>query len=87
MNTEYKMVPDNCRQRMAREGKPYPRSSCEVCGQFSPKWKECDAMLAAAPVPPQGDAQPVAEWCDKLQLVTVIQEVIARERADLEDDQ
>jgi len=42
--------PVNCRQRMAAEGKPYPRSSCEVCGQFSPKWRECDALLAAPAV-------------------------------------
>lgn len=35
----------NCRQRLADEGKPYPRSSCAVCGQFSPKWCDCDALL------------------------------------------
>lgn len=39
--------PENCRQRLAAEGKPYPRSSCAVCGKFSPKWRECDAALAA----------------------------------------
>lgn len=39
--------PENCRQRLATEGKPYPRSSCTVCGKFSPKWRECDAALAA----------------------------------------
>ena len=39
--------PENCRQRLAAEGKPYPRSSCAACGQFSPKWRECDAALAA----------------------------------------
>lgn len=39
--------PENCRQRLAAEGKPYPRSSCTVCGKFSPKWRECDAALAA----------------------------------------
>jgi len=48
--------PVNCRQRMAAEGKPYPRSSCEACGQFSPKWKECDAALGAHVV----ERQPVA---------------------------
>ena len=37
----------NCRQRLASEGKPYPRSSCAVCGQFSPRWKECDALISA----------------------------------------
>lgn len=41
-----KTVPASCRQRLAAEGKPYPRSSCSVCGKFSPKWKECDAILA-----------------------------------------
>ena len=44
-----KMVPIGCRQRLASEGKPYPRSSCAVCGQLSPRWRECDSMLAAAP--------------------------------------
>lgn len=39
------MPPPNCRQRLAAEGKPYPRSSCAACGQFSPKWRECDAAL------------------------------------------
>lgn len=38
--------PENCRQRLASEGKPYPKSSCAACGQFSPKWRECDAALA-----------------------------------------
>lgn len=40
-------VPANCRQRLREEGKPYPRSSCDVCGQFAPKWQECDALLQA----------------------------------------
>ena len=39
--------PESCRQRLAAEGKPYPRSSCAACGQFSPKWRECDAAIAA----------------------------------------
>lgn len=42
-------LPDNCRQRLMRDGKSYPRSSCAACGQLSPKWRECDAALAAAP--------------------------------------
>lgn len=55
MNQELnKAPPSNCRQQLAADGKPYPRSSCAVCGQFSPRWKECDALLAAAPVPPAG---------------------------------
>jgi len=37
--------PENCRQRLLREGKPYPRSSCGACGQFSPLHKECDVLL------------------------------------------
>lgn len=36
-----------CRQRLAAEGKPYPRSSCAICGAFSPKWRECDALIEA----------------------------------------
>lgn len=43
----------NCRQRLAAQGKPYPRSSCEACGQFSPKSRECDAMIAAELNTPQ----------------------------------
>ncbi len=37
--------PPNCRQRLKAEGKPYPRSSCESCGQLSPMWKTCDAAI------------------------------------------
>ena len=40
-------VPLMCRQRMAAEGLRYPRSSCYSCGQFSPKWRDCDALIAA----------------------------------------
>jgi hypothetical protein len=40
-------VPLMCRQRMAAEGLPYPRSSCYSCGQFSPKSRECDGLIAA----------------------------------------
>jgi len=36
-----------CRQRMAASGLSYPRSSCYSCGPFSPKWRECDARIAA----------------------------------------
>lgn len=39
-------VPLMCRQRMAAEGLPYPRSSCYSCGQFSPKSRECDELIA-----------------------------------------
>jgi len=37
-----------CRQRMAASGLPHPRSSCYACGPLSPKWRECDARVAAA---------------------------------------
>jgi len=42
-------VPLNCRQRLAAEGKAYPKSSCSFCGSMSPNWQACDALLAAAP--------------------------------------
>jgi hypothetical protein len=56
-------VPLKCRQRLAAEGKAYPRSSCEVCGPYAPNWMSCDAALAAAP-----KAEPVS---DPYKLVTV----------------
>lgn len=62
MNNDQKVSPpSNCRQRLAVEGKPYPRSSCEVCGQFSPKSRDCDALLSAQPAlqPPAGAAAKV----------------------------
>lgn len=40
-------VPINCRQRLMLEGKPIKRSHCDACGPMSPKWRECDAALAA----------------------------------------
>lgn len=53
MSNECKAVPVNCRQRLAAEGKPYPRSSCAACGQMSPNWRECDSMLSRpTPQPP-----------------------------------
>lgn len=45
------LPPTNCRQRLADEGKPYPRSVCAVCGPFSPEWRECDALLNRAKAP------------------------------------
>lgn len=42
-------LPRNCRQVLMSEGKPYPRSSCDVCGSMSPKWKECNAVLNIDP--------------------------------------
>lgn len=41
-----KTPPPNCRQRLAREGKLHPRSSCAVCGSLSPKWQSCNLALA-----------------------------------------
>lgn len=37
--------PANCRQRLQRNGVPYPKSGCNACGMMSPKWRECDAAL------------------------------------------
>jgi hypothetical protein len=37
--------PSTCRERLRAEGKMYPRSSCEACGKWAPKWKECSAAL------------------------------------------
>lgn len=34
-----------CRQRLIHEGKPYPKSSCKICGQFAPNWQECHAAI------------------------------------------
>lgn len=36
-----------CRQRLISEGKPYPKSSCQICGTLSPSWQVCDAAIAA----------------------------------------
>lgn len=41
-------VPDNCRQRLQKEGKAYPRSGCAVCGSVlnpNGQWKKCDELL------------------------------------------
>lgn len=56
-------VPDTCRQKLKKEGKPYPRSSCNFCGQLSPRWRGCDAMLYAAPQPP-APAVDASPWGD-----------------------
>lgn len=39
--------PTNCRQRLQAEGKAYPKSTCQSCGNLSPNWKQCDIALAA----------------------------------------
>lgn len=46
--TEEGLPPKNCRQRIKAEGLPYPRSSCTICGAFSPNWKECNSVLEKA---------------------------------------
>ena len=35
-------LPANCRQRLMATGQPYPKSSCEACGTFSPRWEKCN---------------------------------------------
>ena len=37
--------PIDCRQRLMAEHKPYPRSDCNVCGQFFQNANECDDQL------------------------------------------
>lgn len=51
----FMVPPANCSQRLMREGKPYPKSGCEACGDMSPLWRQCNAGLeieAAQPVTP-----------------------------------
>jgi hypothetical protein len=59
-------VPENCRQRLLKEGKPYSRSSCDACGKWAPRWKECDGALAAQPAERRGEAKPVAWWTPRI---------------------
>jgi hypothetical protein len=46
-NVPFPVAPPNCRQRLLRDGKPYPKSSCEACGSLSPMWRQCNAALMA----------------------------------------
>lgn len=69
MSNEYKAVPANCRQRLASEGKPYPRSGCASCGQMSPNWRECDSMLSR-PVPQPPATELVAAGLNLQLIVT-----------------
>lgn len=39
-------VPRKCRQRLMRDGKPYSKSGCEACGDMSPDWRLCEALLS-----------------------------------------
>jgi hypothetical protein len=43
----FPVTPPNCRQRLLRDGKPYPKSGCEACGSLSPMWRQCNAALVA----------------------------------------
>lgn len=45
----------NCRQRLMREGKPYPRSGCVVCGKWAPKSEHCDSLLDAEKTAPAAE--------------------------------
>lgn len=61
--------PANCRQRLQREGKPYPKTSCEACGPMSPLWLKCDADLeveAARPVAPPAAPAPAGVLVQEL---------------------
>lgn len=40
-------VPHGCRQLLIAQGKPYPKSSCSVCGAFAPKSQQCDQLINA----------------------------------------
>ncbi len=67
MNTEH--PPSNCRQRLASEGKAYPRSWCAACGQFSPRWRQCDAALAS-PQPAEAVGDDLAAYVDEYEFRT-----------------
>lgn len=43
---KYEGLPLDCRQRLQATGRPYPRSSCQVCGPFSPNASSCDRVIA-----------------------------------------
>jgi len=58
--------PANCRQRLQRNGMPYPKSGCDACGNMSPKWQQCDAALARSatiePPPIASDQDLIKAW-------------------------
>jgi len=58
--------PANCRQRLQRNGMPYPKSGCDACGNMSPKWRQCDAALARSatiePPPIASDQDLMKAW-------------------------
>lgn len=57
------LPPENCRQRLKAESKAYLKSDCAVCGPLSPKFRECDAMLAAAPAALQEEPCDMGQMC------------------------
>jgi hypothetical protein len=66
----FPVVPPNCRQRLQREGKPCPKSSCEVCGPMSPMWLQCNAALVALEPTAPSPAGSLVERVGDLELVT-----------------
>jgi hypothetical protein len=58
--------PANCRQRLQRNGMPYPKSGCDACGNMSPKRRQCDAALARSatiePPPTASDQDLMRAW-------------------------
>jgi hypothetical protein len=58
--------PANCRQRLQRNGMPYPKSGCDACGNMSPKWRQCDTALARSatiePPPIASDQDLMKAW-------------------------
>lgn len=38
-------LPLNCRQRKKALGHAYPRSGCQVCGEFAPNAESCDRVI------------------------------------------
>ena len=57
LSLTFMVPPSNCRQRLMREGKGYPKSGCDSCGDLSPLWRQCDAVLeSVAARPPIGPA-------------------------------
>lgn len=71
-------VPAKCRERLHREGKPYPRSGCEACGKFAPRWQECEVLIRAerlAATPPEG--APAVDGGDAVRLYHAVNRMMA----------
>jgi hypothetical protein len=63
--------PLNCSQRLQKEGKPYPKSDCNVCGQMSPMWRQCAAALgrdgtANSSAEPKGSSAPAGGLVERV---------------------